>query len=115
MDIGFGDLVLISQARPSAVVDIAELHAEAEEASQSLEAARRTLTEAEEEVAEVRRRQREIRSDQEDLRVLAEVALRHLGPNCPVCQQIHDVESTRERLESVLIPISRNRTINHSM
>ena len=96
------DLALISQVGPSAVVDIDALHAEAEEASQSLEAARRILTEAEEEVAEARRRQREIRSDQEDLRVLAEVALRHLGPNCPVCQQIHDVESTRVRLESVL-------------
>ena len=77
------DLVLNSQARSSAVVDIDALHAEVEEASQSLEAARRILTEAEEEVAEARRRQREIRSDQEDLRVLAEVAFGTWDPIAP--------------------------------
>ena len=82
-------------------VNLDALRGEVEEASQALEAARRTLDEAQEEVAETRRRQLETRSRQEDLRVFAEITLRHLGPTCPVCQQIYDVDSTRERLESL--------------
>ena len=42
------------------------------------------LANAEEEAAEARRRQLEIRSEQEELRTLAEIALRHLGQECPV-------------------------------
>ena len=92
------DLELVLQGLPLTVVNLDALREEAEEASQALETARKTLAEAEEEVAEARRQQLEARSQQEDLRVLAEIALRHLGQECPVCQQAYDIDSTRERL-----------------
>ena len=85
---------------PSAEFDLDVLSRAAIEASQALEIARRALAEAEDRVAEMRRRQTQIRSEQQEVRLLAEVALRHLGEHCPVCQQTYDRESTRERLES---------------
>ena len=92
------ELSLTLQDLPSMAVDLDTLRKEAEEASRELEAARTTLAEAEKEAAEARRRQVEVRSQREDLRVLAEIALRHLGQECPVCQQTYDIDSTRERL-----------------
>ena len=92
------DLALALQDLPPIAADLDTLRKEAEEASQGLEAARKTLAEAEKEAAEARRRQLEARSEQEDLRVLSEIALRHLGQECPVCQQTYDIDSTRERL-----------------
>ena len=89
---------LVLQDLPPAADNLDALLRETEEASQALEDARKTLAEAEEEAAEARRQQIEVRSDQEELRVLAEVALRHLGQQCPVCQQTFDIDSTRERL-----------------
>ena len=91
-------LALMLEDLPPPVVNLDVVREEAEEASQALEAARETLIEAEEEVAEARRQQMEARSEREDLRVLAEVALRHLGQQCPVCQQTYDIDSTRQRL-----------------
>ena len=93
------DLALTLQDLPPLAVDLDSLREEAEEASQGLEAARKILAEAEEEAAEVRRRQLEARSEQEELSVLAEIALRHLGQECPVCQQTYDIDSTRKRLQ----------------
>ena len=78
------------------------LNGQVEAVSQDLEAAQKAFAEAEAEVAEARRKQVEARSEQEELRVLAEITLRHLGEKCPVCQQIYDIDSTRERLESIL-------------
>ena len=91
-------LAILLEDLPSPVVDLSVAREEAEKSSQALEAARKTLAEAEEEVAEARRRQMEARTEREDLRVLAEVALRHLGQLCPVCQQTYDLDSARERL-----------------
>ena len=96
------ELALMLQDLPSVEVDLDVLRGEVEEASQALEAARRTLDEAQEDVAETRRRQLETRSKEEDLRVFAEITLRHLGETCPVCLQTYDIDSTRERLESLL-------------
>ena len=96
------DLSLVLSELPSVADDISELHATAEKAKQNLEAARRTLAEAEQKTAEARRQHLETRSKKEDLKVLAEITLRHLGPKCPVCQQTYDMDSTRERLESTL-------------
>ena len=91
-------LALVLQDLPPAVGNLDVLLKETEEATQALEVARKTLAEAEQEAAEVRRQQLVAYSRQEDLRVLAEVALRHLGQHCPVCQQTYDIDSTRERL-----------------
>ena len=95
---------LATQARelPPKEFDLDALRREAEELSQALHIARANLAEAESRVAIVRRRQLEARLEQQDLRVLAEVALRHLGEHCPVCKQTYDINSTRERLESIL-------------
>ncbi len=91
-------LAFMLQDLPPAVGNLDVLLKETEEATQALELARKTLAEAEQEAAEVRRQQLVAHSQQEDLRVLAEVALRHLGQHCPVCQQTYDIDSTRERL-----------------
>ena len=96
------ELALMLQDLRSVEVDLDALRWEVEESARALEAARRTLDKAQEEVAETRRRQLETRSKQENLRVFAEITLRHLGETCPVCQQIYDIDSTRERLESLL-------------
>ena len=96
------ELRLVYRDLPSAIADLIALQGEVEAATQDLEAAQKTLTEAEAEVAEARRKQLEARSEQEDMRVLAEVTLRYLGEKCPVCQQIYDIDATRERLESML-------------
>jgi len=37
-----------------------------------------------------------------DLQLLAQVALRHLGEQCPVCTQAYDMAATRERLTGLL-------------
>jgi len=91
-------LALMLQDLPPEVGNLDVLRKETDEATQALELARKTLAEAEQEAAEVRRQQLVAHSQQEDLRVLAEVALRHLGQHCPVCQQTYDIDSTRERL-----------------
>ena len=100
-------LALMLQEVPTAEVDLDALRREVEQASQALVAARRTLEEAQEEVAEARNRQLESRSEQEDLRVFAEITLRQLGETCPVCQQTYDIDSTRQRLESLLTDASQ--------
>ena len=82
--------------------NMAELVQAVEESRAALSAAREVLAEAEVGVSEIRRRQVETRSTQEELRVLAEVALRHLQELCPVCQQTYDRETTRERLNALI-------------
>ena len=96
------ELRLVLQDLPPAIADLDTLHGQVEAASQELEAAQKDFAEVEAEVAEARRKQVAARSEQEELRVLAEITLRHLGDKCPVCQQIYDIDSTRERLESML-------------
>ena len=105
------ELRLVLRDIPSTMTDLDALQGEAEAASQDLEAARKTLVEAEAEVAEARTRQLEARSEQEQLRVLAEITLRHLGERCPVCHQTYDIDSTRERLESMLENASQPVTL----
>ena len=96
------ELAVALRDLPSTVFDLRVLSRTADEAAQALETARKTLADAEDRVAEVRKRQAETRLEQEDLKLLAEVALRHLEEHCPVCQQVYDRESTRERLETLI-------------
>jgi DNA repair exonuclease SbcCD ATPase subunit len=86
------------------------------EPAEDKEALRRALTDAQEAVTAARsrlqtaqaaaaaERSRQIaRSEQrEELRALAELALRHLGDRCPVCEQKYDTNETRKRLEAVV-------------
>lgn len=90
------------QEMPSTPLELDELHQAAEESNRALVAAQETLSEAEATVSEIRRRQTESRFEQDELRILAEVALRHLGEHCPVCQQTYDKEATRQRLDSLV-------------
>ena len=86
----------------STAFDLDALRQAAEESALTWTNAQRGLSDAEGRAAEIRRRQIETHSEQRELGLLAEVALRHLGEKCPVCQQTYDRETTRERLESML-------------
>ena len=90
------------QELPTVEFDLDDLQQKAEESAQSLTTARETLAEAEERVSEIRRRQIETRSEQEELKVIADIALRHLRELCPVCQQAYNREATRERLTALV-------------
>lgn len=109
------NLALMQQDLPPAVENLDALFKESEEATEAVEAARKTLAEAEQEAAEVRRQQIEARSQQEDLRVLAEIALRHLGQHCPVCQQTYDLDSTRERLSRLREGVQATTTLANDL
>ena len=90
------------QELPSTPSDLATLQQTTDDSVLALENAKRALSEAEERATEIRRRQTQAREQQQELRVLAEIALRHLGEHCPVCQQQYDIEATRDRLNSLL-------------
>ena len=45
--------------------------------------------------------QTELQDGSEQLRVLAALALKHLGEKCPVCEQTYDVDATRRRLSEL--------------
>lgn len=86
---------------PEPSEDLAGIRVALETAQQSVEQARASLAAAQHQAAEVRRQQVEIREAREQLRVFAELALRHLGERCPVCQQTYDEPATRSRLEAL--------------
>ena len=57
---------------------------------------------AQESAAAELRRQSELRDQAESLRALAQLALRHLGEHCPVCDQTYDEAATRARLQLLI-------------
>lgn len=84
------------------IPDDASLRKALEVAEHDVRTAREALAEAESRAAEERRHQVELREAREELRVLAQLALRHLGPECPVCAQRYDKVATRKRLERLV-------------
>lgn len=90
------------QDLPPTTIDLGVLQGSLSEASIALTIAQEELQQAEEKAAQVHRRQLQRRSEQQELRVLAEVALRHLSDKCPVCQQTYDQEATRQRLQILI-------------
>ena len=90
------------QELPSTVSDLEALQRTTDDTALALATAKRALSEAEERVTEIHRRQAQMRAQQQELSILAEIALRHLGEYCPVCQQQYDIEATRDRLSSLL-------------
>lgn len=52
-------------------------------------------------LSEFRRMQTELKQKDEQLRVLASIALQHLGEHCPVCAQTYDNDGTKRRLASL--------------
>ena len=72
------------------------------EAGKELQEMRQALSEAEARASEERKRQVELKESHEELQALAQLALRHLGSECPVCTQKYDKEFTRKRLENIV-------------
>jgi exonuclease SbcC len=81
--------------------DAVELTSKLTEIERELHAARELLEKAEERSrAEIREKLNQGRS-QDELKALAELALRHLGERCPVCDQPYDRPRTGERLREL--------------
>ena len=81
--------------------DLEQLREQASASQKASEEARAALAQAEVQAAELRRLQVEAGEAQAQLRALAQLALRHLGDRCPVCEQTYDREETRQRLEAI--------------
>ena len=90
------------QAGAPQSVPVDPLRAAVAEAEKSVAEAHEKVRVAQDEAAAQRRRQTEARSGAEELKALAQLALRHLDENCPVCAQKYDVAGTRKRLEELL-------------
>ena len=70
--------------------------------TKSLEVARQALSEAQAQASALRRQQVELAEEREQMRAFAEMALRHLGEKCPVCEQKYDRETVTARLEALI-------------
>lgn len=92
----------LSALPPRPQDDSDALQREQQEAEARLAVARQQLSVAQERAAAIRRQQVEVQQSQEELRALAQIALRHLGDHCPVCDQQYDGASTRARLEGLV-------------
>lgn len=92
------DLDSFLSERAAELPDIDALRATAAEKEAVVGQARQSLALAEAAAAEERRRLAELRDTQAELQTLAQLALRHLGERCPVCEQEYDHEATRQRL-----------------
>ena len=95
------DLETAVLALPSVDLDPNELELTATRLEQTLAAARESLAEAETTTSNFLRVQTESRSEHQERVLLADLALRHLEEQCPVCLQSYDKNSTRERLEMI--------------
>jgi DNA repair exonuclease SbcCD ATPase subunit len=87
---------------PRPEVDEPTLRARIEEAERNLVAAREALVAAQKTAAEIRRAQVEATEARQQLQAFAELALRHLGERCPVCEQLYDEPAARARLEAIV-------------
>ncbi len=99
------------QNRPSITIPDEKAFKETfDKADKELITVRQELAEAESQAAEERQRQVELRESHEELRAIAQLALRHLGPECPVCGQEYDRESTQQRLEKLIGTPAEDKT-----
>jgi DNA repair exonuclease SbcCD ATPase subunit len=78
--------------------DPASLVRQLQEAEKRAERIRSQLVNASKDAAEERHRLLQEKSRSEEIRLLAQIALRHLGEKCPICQQTYAREETRKRL-----------------
>lgn len=88
------------ESRPSGgdPMNLDELRSALERATSAEKDAKQALGAAQLRAAERRRLQVQEREAAEELTSLAQLALRHIDGDCPVCGQDHDVSHTRERL-----------------
>ncbi|GIK77431.1 MAG: hypothetical protein BroJett022_11210 [Actinomycetes bacterium] len=82
--------------------DLEQLRADLAAATSEVADARARLGQAEVRAAERRHAQVQQREAVEELRALAQLALRHLDGDCPVCGQQHDAARTRDRLSRLV-------------
>lgn len=93
----------LEQADPRRVpADTDSLREAVKHAETEVENARGKLEAEQGRAAEQRRLQVERREKEAELRSLAELALRHLDGDCPVCGQKHDVSDTRRRMSELV-------------
>jgi DNA repair exonuclease SbcCD ATPase subunit len=83
-------------------VDAEPLRAQVHASEAIVTEASEQLLLAQEAIAGERRRQAELRDQAESMRALAQLALRHLGGHCPVCDQTYDEAATRARLQELI-------------
>ena len=95
---------------PTNVPDVNALKKILDQVKGELDEARSKLKQAEVSVANLRKRQSEMKTTDQELRILFDVALRHLEELCPVCQQTYDREATRQRLVNRLAEPEHNET-----
>ena len=91
----------LSQNMPIAHVP-GEVRAQVEELEHKVTQAAGAVKEAEEAVAAARRRQLADSEASRSLASMAQLALRHLGELCPVCNQQHDSRATERRLRALV-------------
>jgi DNA repair exonuclease SbcCD ATPase subunit len=84
-----------------ALPDEEALRTAADQAQRELDEARKALVEAQNRSAQERADLVRAQEEREEIKALAEIALRHLGAECPVCRQPYDQLSTRRRLEDL--------------
>ena len=84
--------------------NVASQRSSLEEVGQRLGAARSQLLTAQSEASVARGRLAIERERAEEMKVLAQLALRHLEDRCPVCQQGYDEAFTRQHLLGMLQP-----------
>jgi len=81
--------------------DTKELSARLAEDQRALDSAKMLFAKGEEASrAEIRDQLKQTRS-YDEMKALAELALRHLGERCPVCEQIYDRDKTTDRLRKL--------------
>lgn len=98
------DLLAESEGLPSKaeLPDLDSLEQTLSMAQQEKKDAKQALSEARHQA--VRKREEQIKRQEEigQLAALAEIALPHIDGRCPVCQQEHSTEKTREHLQSLI-------------
>ena len=87
---------------PIRVEDPSEVRAAVERLERRVAEAAEDLRNAEEAVSVARRKQLAQAESSRSLGSMAQLALRHLGERCPVCDQHHDPQATERRLRTLV-------------
>lgn len=93
---------MLSGDRPQYPEDLSELELELAPLLEDLKKAQDTLESARKAAAEDRKEKVIEQESANELAALAQLALRHLGSRCPVCDQSYDPAATRARLEGLM-------------
>jgi DNA repair exonuclease SbcCD ATPase subunit len=95
----------VASGEKVAVPDTLSLQNRVRLAEEAVSKARAELIASEQRAAESRRRLVHRRAAREELSTLARLALRHMDEHCPVCGQVHDIGTTKARLEAMITEV----------